>query len=359
MLKKYLKQILAIISLLFWAPEVALTAPIVYNWDLLVTSPQNTKIKTTDTGPVLLFSDSPEMVNKPGIMYKDKINGDTRLFFHHVNDTKTLKKFSIVLYNPELKPVNITINRRGVSKPSFDWLKAGQDVQVEYFAKYKPKNITIEPFSHIELLSEKSGVNFKPQQLITGMMDLHTTSNVEVTFLMSVPGSNIFADADILPQLPADQTPPLRGTFKNANRNVQVINQYNGNNQQLVTLLADGVEDKFVWGVDAPTGKPAHNYGNYGIVYNVSYQTSGNIPYLFGFNTLGGYFAGVGLLKQQENEQLVMLPPRGLSMGATEKETLLFEMSAEDSKGSFIFSPPGSANLPIRLLFKNTQYKNK
>lgn len=36
-------------------------------------------------GPKLLFSDSPETVYRNGILYRDKVEGDVRLFLHHVN----------------------------------------------------------------------------------------------------------------------------------------------------------------------------------------------------------------------------------------------------------------------------------
>ncbi len=350
-MKKILQTVLTALTIFSATAEPVMATTVIHNWDTLAPVTKEAKYKTRDQGPTLIFSDSPEMVNKIGVMYQDTVQGDVRLFFHHVNDTSTTKKLSIMLHNPTLKTLELNLGQRGISKPSRDWLKAGQDVQIAYFNKQKTETITLEPFETLELLSRKSGLNFKPQQLVTGMVDIKSTGTLEVTFLMSTPGSNIFVDKEILPKLPPDQHPPLRGTFPNATRYINVIDDYKVGTTPLALTLADGVIDKFLWGTDALTGKPAHNYGNYGVLYEVSYKTTAQ-PYQLGFNTLGGPLAGVGLLKMQGQYKHTMLPPHGLYMGQTEKETLLFNMTDEDYSGSFIFSPPGSSNLPIRLLLK-------
>lgn len=50
-------------------------------------------------GGNLVLSDSPETVPADGIMYQDVVNGDTRLFFHHVNGTNEPKKIVVLLEN--------------------------------------------------------------------------------------------------------------------------------------------------------------------------------------------------------------------------------------------------------------------
>ena len=50
-------------------------------------------------GPKLLFSDSPETVYHNGILYRDKVEGDVRLFLHHVNGVAGKKKLAEVRAN--------------------------------------------------------------------------------------------------------------------------------------------------------------------------------------------------------------------------------------------------------------------
>ena len=48
-------------------------------------------------GPKLLFSDSPETVYNNGILYRDKVEGDVRLFLHHVNGVAGKKKLAVMV----------------------------------------------------------------------------------------------------------------------------------------------------------------------------------------------------------------------------------------------------------------------
>lgn len=67
-------------------------------------------------GPKLLFSDSPETVYRKGILYRDKVEGDVRLFLHHVNGVAGKKKLAVMLKNTDnLRPVTYKITRSGAA----------------------------------------------------------------------------------------------------------------------------------------------------------------------------------------------------------------------------------------------------
>lgn len=69
-------------------------------------------------GPKLLFSDSPETVYNNGILYRDKVEGDVRLFLHHVNGVAGKKKLAVMLKNTDnLRPVTYKLTRSGVEMP--------------------------------------------------------------------------------------------------------------------------------------------------------------------------------------------------------------------------------------------------
>ena len=56
-------------------------------------------VTSIDNGGKLLFSDSPELVDKDGIMYADTIQGIARLYCYHVNNTNSPKRIFILLEN--------------------------------------------------------------------------------------------------------------------------------------------------------------------------------------------------------------------------------------------------------------------
>jgi len=62
---------------------------------------QDVGVKVLQSGPTLLFSDSPEVVYENGILYKDIVEGEGRVFFHHVNGTRNTRKLAVLM-----RPVN-------------------------------------------------------------------------------------------------------------------------------------------------------------------------------------------------------------------------------------------------------------
>lgn len=55
------------------------------------------RVTSISRGGKLLLSDSPEMVTEDGILYQDKVEGNARLFFYHVNATRIAKQMEVVL----------------------------------------------------------------------------------------------------------------------------------------------------------------------------------------------------------------------------------------------------------------------
>ena len=58
---------------------------------------QDVDVRVLQNGHTLLFSDSPEMVYEDGILYKDIVEGEGRVFFHHVNGTRNTKKLAVLM----------------------------------------------------------------------------------------------------------------------------------------------------------------------------------------------------------------------------------------------------------------------
>lgn len=94
-------------------------------------------------GPKLLFSDSPETVYNNGILYRDKVEGDVRLFLHHVNGVAGKKKLAVMLKNTDnLRPVTYNVTRSGVAGFNYDYMRDGKNSQKEYFddSSQKPQD---------------------------------------------------------------------------------------------------------------------------------------------------------------------------------------------------------------------------
>ena len=90
------------------------------------------EVNTTDSGGTLIFSDSPEYVKEDGILYSDVVEGDARVLFYHLNDSKTNKKIAVVIENVVDKPNIVKITRGGTAEPSNKFLAVGKAVQAAY-----------------------------------------------------------------------------------------------------------------------------------------------------------------------------------------------------------------------------------
>lgn len=148
---------------------------------------------------------------------------------------------------------------------------------------------------------------------------------------------------------------PLRGTFEAADWNYTLKKPVNAPKKPLMLELATSQEG-YAKGVDATTGLPAENYGNYGVIYKVNFTVAGKKPVSFILNPIGGPFAGYGVLenKTKGERQLLALPERTVCLGSKIEEAIeLAQLKAGEY--SFIWSPPGASNLPVQLIWEKTE----
>lgn len=326
-----------------------------WNWRDGIPEYEAGNIKIVEDGPTLLFSDSPEMVKSCGIMYQDIVQGNARIFFHHVNDTDSLKKIAVVFRNIDKYPAKISLGRKGISKPDYDYLRAGKEVQKRYFSENNVQNRVISRDSFMEMLSG-DGVKTEPGQLVTGMFDFTCDKLVEVTVLMLPVGMDISTALNSYKVLPPDEGNVLRGTFPSADRIVTLKKSYKPDENKVIgVLLADNGIDPYVRGIDATTGKSVINYGNYGVIYDFSYKIKGEQRTNIRLNPWGGWFAGAGVVIKDGQEVFAMYPTGKIAFGKKGTETIVISSAKGYSEGRVIFSPPGSSNLPVRLFFETIE----
>lgn len=171
-------------------------------------------------GPKLLFSDSPETVYRNGILYRDKVEGDVRLFLHHVNGVTGKKKLAVMLKNTDnLRPVHYKVTRSGAAGFAYDYMRDGKNSQKEYFddSSQKPQEGKLGFGGSRELLSGR-GIILPTDKLYTATVDLHFDKPVEVSVLMCETKSDLELFNEAAAIQPMDEH-PLRGTFEAADWN--------------------------------------------------------------------------------------------------------------------------------------------
>ena len=307
-------------------------------------------------GPKLLFSDSPETVYNNGILYRDKVEGDVRLFLNHVNGVAGKKKLAVMLKNTDnLRPVTYKVTRSGVAGFNYDYMRDGKNSQKEYFddSSQKPQDGKLGFGRSHELLSGR-GIILPTDKLYTATIDLHFDKPVEVSVLMCETKSDLELFNEAAAIQPMDEH-PLRGTFEAADWNYTLKKPVNAPEKPLMLELATSQEG-YAKGVDATTGLPAENYGNYGVIYKVNFTVAGKKPISFILNPIGGPFAGYGVLenKTKGERQLLALPESTVCVGTKIEEAIeLGKLKAGEY--SFIWSPPGASNLPVQLIWEKTE----
>lgn len=307
------------------------------------------------TGPKLLFSDSPETVYDNGILYRDRVQGDVRLFLHHVNGVaKTTKKLAVMLKNDDsLRPVKYAITRRGEAGYSYDYLAAGKLAQKKYLEEDKQKREERKlGFGRSHELLTGRGIAMPSDKLYTETIDMYFEKPVELSVLMCEEKTDLELFNEAAPILPMDEH-PLRGTFAGSDWNYTLDKTINKPSEALYLELASpSLPEGYAKGVDATTGKAAENYGNYGVLYNIDFSIKGKEPVTFIFNPIGGWFAGYGVLENKTKgvRQLIGLPQNQISVGDPEEEALdLGQLHAGEYR--FTWSPPGASNLPVQLIW--------
>ena len=370
---------------------------------------QEVSVKIVSSGPTLFFSDSPETVYEAGILYKDVISGEGRVFFHHVNGTKERLKLAVML-RPTDKTAYVTWGCRGIGEPNKDFFATARQSQQRYFSEYKKyreevcrqeretgtgqgtaqtatdrkskeqkaenrkqQTEAIPEYSfygknhnlpltmllqgeYSEVLTKsrnarKAGIILKPDQLLTGMFDFYARRPVEVIVMMCHPNDDIDKFAAEGSLLPMDEH-PLRGTYEKADLTYVVQSPILLERGKSAALALGSSDDShYLCGIDALTGMKTENYGNYGVVYHVRYETEGTYPMSLGINPWGGNFSGTGALIAGGNMELKDLPGKTCYFGNGDELDELKRIVNRQGTGpeEFLWSPPGASNLPIRL----------
>ncbi len=243
-------------------------------------------------GPALLFSDAPEEVPGPGILYQDHVSGDFRVFFDHVDHTSGSLIFTILVTNDGQTPVDVQPTRVGYAGPSQDYFGTGQNAQMAWMTGSAGEDVSLAPGQTAFLVPDLNRLVAAPSDDVTGIVDGTASGRVLVSVVAEAAPAASLAGLSVLPAQATSAGFVGRGTFPHAD--LTVTASASGGYQHLDV----GDPAQYVRGYSAVDQQPAEDYGNYGVLYDVllSMFTSGPDRLALVFDPLGGPFAGAGLV---------------------------------------------------------------
>jgi hypothetical protein len=310
------------------------------------------EVKNTSAGGKLLLSDSPEMVENDGILYQDKVEGNVRLFFYHVNASKDAKKMEVMLENKGHEAVHIKVSQASLGGPAYSWLNVGKETLTSYLSGASSYQITIPPGGVIPLSESISDTAILPNMLIHGIYDFTADHQINVKVMMMPMLEDRVTFAKTAKVLPADQW-HLRGTFEGANRKITSAEPYDPVLYRAVGItLADNTIDHYLQGIDATDGTKVVNYGNYGVVYQIAPPGKNGRRISYYLVPLGGTYAGALGITHPDVDWSPLPTPRDKLFFGNEKQTEFEFLGTYDNSESlfFTFSPPGASNLPVKIV---------
>ena len=137
-------------------------------------------VNASEAGGRLILSDSPEDVAQEGILYRDSVKGNVRLFFHHFNAMPEKKRIVALLTNKGKKPAKVEVIRYGISRPDADLLRAGRSIQGDYLRGDRSHKLEVAPGKSALLPSGGGTQPLPPQMLLTGMIDFRVDQELQL-----------------------------------------------------------------------------------------------------------------------------------------------------------------------------------
>ncbi|WP_418627063.1 copper amine oxidase [Anaerosinus sp.] len=312
------------------------------------------EVSSADTGGTLLFSDSPEEAKEDGILYTDKVEGKTRLFYYHTNATNKPKKVVAVMENLTDDKVSIVVNRYALTGPSKDYLYVGKTAQKDFFdGKYMTYvHLKANQSKVIHPMMEQQKID--KDELVNGIFEFEAKTPVKVTVAIMPMNADPIEFLKTAKVLPRDKH-GLRGTFTGMDRVIKSEREYDPKKDGIVSItLADGKIDQYRTGIDATDGSITENYGNYGILYKINIPTKGRASTNYYLCPRGGVYAGaIGVKDNVFNDMTVIETPSEKPFFGTEKKVdeIAYLGKYENRHPLWIeFSPPGASNLPVKLI---------
>lgn len=301
------------------------------NREVLIPTVQN---KAT----TLLFSNDPENLRQPGVLYRDTISGAFRIFYYHVTNTARPMQVTVWAQNSTPWPAFLTIKHVGLAQPSKDWAYAGGTAVAAYLQSNTHKVILLKPGQVIRLQATKPVTTIG--EALTGILSGEAQGPITFWITANAP----FQPTPFgLPILPAQPGTLMRGTFLQASRSFHVTSSTQG----ALLLGANRSWDTFLTGTSAlDPGRVAKDVGNYGVLYHLHWQITPQAG-LFAacLSPRGGLWGGgMGF-----GQGMIAIP----YIGAKQEAILTYVDARRGLDLNLSLMPAGGSYLPIVLYLKN------
>lgn len=324
-------------------------------------------------GPQFIISDDPEYIRIPeAIALQEAVQpGSVRLYVYNVNGVKEPvkidRKITAVIKNTGRQKMHIRMLKYSSQKPSANYFQIGKQGLADYFSsKGDEKMRTVEPGEAIAVDEQLERNVVKFDELTHGFYEFVIDQPGEISVIqtdLGTPGP--VALKRIKTVIPTGHKNAGRGLFGVSNYKITSVDVLDTKNGVAEIIVADGVKDPWVLGVEGTSGKESTLAGNYGVVYNMELKwksTDGKGLALVTWNSrsadnkwCNGMAATMVVGKGKFKEGIIQLPSDRLVTKAA-PEAILVQVfppagNGEEQVIKLTYSPPGASCLPTPLVF--------
>lgn len=312
----------------------------------------------TSGGGTLIFSNDPEYVTGPGILYRDNVQGAFRVFAYHVNAAKRNLYLGVVLTNPGKQAVTVDLSRLGVGGPSTDFTAVGKAGVHQWFLPLAARTLSIRGHSSAFLAASVDDTAVAPGQAINLIADATTSGPLQVAVVAQTQPTTNLHKLSVLPNTYTSPSgTPMRGTFSQSAASSLYTADASGAGQY--ALHVDGSGD-FLQGYSAVDGNtPTVDYGNYGVLYHDAFAVTPSAAttasdFALLLNPRGGSFATAGRVNAGLTPAgLVSIPADQESVSSVNQGVVLGDYgltAGVTTTATVEWMPAAASNLPVDIL---------
>lgn len=299
--------------------------------------PEIEKTITYDSERNLLVSDSPEEIKEPGVLYRDIVDGKSRLYAHHVNMSGKKLTFQIYARAASDKAVTLKTTNKGEVWPSIYANLIGSEATVDFLMDNSvQEEIVIRPGGTYTYVNMPT---FLPGQGANVIYDIESDGPVEIIFAAQDTDGGFVPEDQLKPLYSPDH---IRGTYPYANASWN-LDLKRTMDQPVKLPIGNGKSDPFMDGIDAMTGQVRQNFGNWGMRYDIHIKNPPKMALMI--MAKGGYFKG----PIKVNGEIIRIPQSGV-LTAFDGVILLARTTGTEESLDIDFLTPGGSNLPVDLI---------
>lgn len=329
--------------------------------------------KIVQPGPQFIISDDPEYIRVPeAIALQETVKpGTVRLYLYNVNGVKEPqkidRKITAVIKNMGNQPMKLTMLNYSSQKPTTNYFLAGKNGLRDYFSEQTVKRVyTVTPGNAIPIDTQLEKNIVKYDELAHGFYEFLIDQPAQISVIQTdLKTSGPSALKRIKSVFPSKGTNAGRGLFGVSNYLIRGSDTLNTTDGVKHLIVADGVRDPWIVGMEGSSGRVISNAGNYGVMYDIELKwksTNGKSLALVTWNSragdnkwCGGMANTMVVSDGKFKKGIVQLPSDDLRVKAAPDAILIQIFKPDPSKEiqdiKLTYSPPGASCLPTPLVF--------